>query len=363
MNNHHVIALIITIFLSVTVLYELFKPICYSCSNFEKERTYNYNNLDYGVFTRIGSDLNFDYISCPKNSVMLNSTKLNSKPLHDYCPQVFIIGARKGGTTSLYQYLSRHPDFEGIRLDKGSSAGETFYFSRFYNRRSWEHYISEFPVNKSTGDSSVCNLVNCMVPERLYTSCGRAVKVIVLLRDPIERYQSNFRMRVRLHNTRTIDSSSKISTFLMKEAHQLYQSFAQRNVNMNDSTANINKLLCSFEPAKNCIYEGLYYIHLHNWLCNFPAENILIVNSEEFYNNTNYIFSQVLDFLGLSPLNHEISDKITKVIYNNGGKVKDELDFRLLSSSDKKILQTIYKPFNKKLNELLGWDSDIWSNE
>ena len=133
------------------------------------------------TLTRIGNTLNFNYSSCPKSSIMLNHKKLNAKPLHDSCPHVSIIGARKGGTTSLYQYLSKHPDFGGILLDKGPLAGETFYFQSQYEKRPWEYYASQFPVNKMSGDSSVGNLVDCKVPERLYTSCGREVKVIILL--------------------------------------------------------------------------------------------------------------------------------------------------------------------------------------
>ena len=76
-------------------------------------------SCDDWTLTRFGGDLNFDYSSCPINSIMLNSTRVNAKPLHNNCPQVFIIGARKGGSTSMYQYLSKHPDFKGILLDKG----------------------------------------------------------------------------------------------------------------------------------------------------------------------------------------------------------------------------------------------------
>jgi len=335
---------------------------CCEChfSNATAYKGVHRNLFDERTLTRIGSDLHFNYSSCPKSSIVLNSTRLNAKPLHDNCPQVFIIGARKGGTTSLYQYLSKHPDFEGIRLDKGPLAGETFYFSALYHVDPWEYYISKFPVNKTTGDASVGNLVNCLVPERMYASCGRAVKVIILLRDPIERYQSNFRMRVKL-NTGHTNSFSKISTLVMAEVHYLYQSFVRRNVNMNDLTGNINAVSCLFQPAVNCIYEGLYYVHLHNWLCNFPAENILILNAEEFYDNSSRIFSQVLDFVGLRPLDDGILNTITKVKYNYGGKVEDELDFRVLSSSDKKALLTIYKPFNEKLFDLLRWHIN-WSN-
>ena len=33
--------------------------------------------------------------------------------------------------------------------------------------------------------------------------------------------------------------------------------------------------------AKNNLYIGLYALHLTNWLCNFPSENILL-NSKKF---------------------------------------------------------------------------------
>ena len=216
---------------------------------------------------------------------MLNPKRLNAKPLHDNCPRVFIIGAHKGGTTSLYQYLSKHPDFGGILLDNGPSAGETFYFSKKYNIHTWEDYVSQFPPNKMSGDSSMGNLVDGKVPERLYTNCGREVKVIVLLRDPLERYQSNFRIRVRLHTVNT-EVSSEISNLLMAELQCLYKSFMKRNVDTSDLSDSVNMLLCLYSPAINCIYEGMYYVHLHNWLCNFPAENLLILSTEEFQSNS-----------------------------------------------------------------------------
>ena len=311
---------------------------------------------DDWTLTRFGDGLNFDYSSCPINSIMLNSTRVNAKPLHDNCPQVFIVGARKGGSTSMYQYLSKHPDFKGILLNNGPKSGETFYFSQRYKKYSWSIYISKFPRHNMTGDSSVSNLVDCEVPERLYTCCGKTSKVIILLRDPFERYQSDFRMRVRLNKIKI----QEISTLVNKEVNNLSILFRRRQVNINDLTANINKLLCLYKPGKSCIYEGIYYVHLHNWLCNFPAENILILNNEEFSLKTKFIFSQVLDFVGLRPLDDEILNEIVKVKYNSGDKLEDEPDHRLLSSSDKEKLQPIYKPFNEKLFDLLNWHNAIW---
>lgn len=44
-------------------------------------------------------------------------------------PKFLIIGARKAGTTSLYQYLSQHPSAVGFGLDRGATAGELQFFN------------------------------------------------------------------------------------------------------------------------------------------------------------------------------------------------------------------------------------------
>lgn len=43
-------------------------------------------------------------------------------------PTFLIIGSRKGGTTSLYSYLSHVPRVLGVRLDQGAQSGELFFF-------------------------------------------------------------------------------------------------------------------------------------------------------------------------------------------------------------------------------------------
>ncbi|XP_065886025.1 heparan sulfate glucosamine 3-O-sulfotransferase 1-like [Dysidea avara] len=312
------------------------------------------------TLTRIGSDLNFDYSSCPPSSVMLNSTQLNTVPLHNDCPRVFIIGARKGGTTSMYQYLSSHPDFGGVRLDKGPSAGETFYFSLHYNKKPWSEYVSEFPADKMSGDSSVGNLVDCRVPQRLYSNCGRTAKVVVLLRNPLERFQSNFRMRARL-KTR-YNTHMNISDIVEDEINRFYHRVSSnRNINMDHLSGHPNNLTCTCGPAGNMVFEGLYYVHLHNWLCNFPAENILILNTEQMHDNSVKSLAEAMKFVGLQPLEDHMMQQVTSVVYNNGGKLENELSFRKLTMSDKKKLLTIYESFNNKLFQLLQWNTVKWN--
>ena len=310
------------------------------------------------TLARIGSELEFDYTTCPPSSAMLNSSY--TTPLHDDCPHVFIIGARKAGTTSLYQYLSSHPDFGGVRLDKGSSAGEPLYFSEKYNQISWSEYVSEFPANKMSGDSSVSNLVDCKVPERLYSNCGRAAKVIVLLRDPMERFQSHFRMRLRLKLM--YGAQTSISSVVNREMKFFYHRMSLlKSIDTSDPSSHINELKCACTPASSLVFDGMYYVHLHNWLCNFPAENILILNTEQFHDHTVDSLAKVMEFVGLRPLTDDKMKNITSVVYNSAGRLEDEPSFRKLRLLDKKKLLTIFESFNNKLFQLLKWNTVKWN--
>ncbi len=307
------------------------------------------------TLTRLGTDLNFDESSCPANSLLSKHQMTNGTPLHLDCPTLFLVGARKGGTTSLYQYLSKHPDFEGVKLEKGPGAGETFHFSSRYDRESWEVYLNRFPSDGvMTGDSSVGNFVRCEVPQRLFESCGKQAKIVMLLRNPIERFVSNFLMRVRT-GTRHLHNSSALRTSLKVHLDEFLSAALSNKVDVARMPEQWEKLLCLFGPSANLIFEGLYYVHLNNWLCNFPAENILVVNSEEFYSSSTVILSQVLEFLGLKPLDSETLSWITSTVYNKGNYTVPI--YQRLSGRDKKLLQGVYEPFNDALMKLLGWDS------
>ena len=312
------------------------------------------------TLTRLGSDLNFDvHSSCPLDSIMADKRRANVTPLHYDCPTLFIVGARKAGTTSLYHYVSEHPDFEGTRLDRGPKSGETFYFSSEYQRKSWNQYLSYFPPDGvMTGEASVGYLVKCDVPRRIFESCGKQAKIVVLLRNPIDRFVSNFLMRVKVGGTR-IQNTTALTTVVKTQLDALFAKAFSRKADVTKLPRDWKKLVCLFDPANNLVFEGLYYIHLLNWLCNFPAENILILNSEEFYRNTSTILKQVFQFLGLKELDDATHEWITSNVYNRGGKRVPS--YQKLSAVDRKKLQGVFEPLNMALFKLLRWSTVTWS--
>ena len=315
------------------------------------------------TLTRLGSDLKFDERSCPSESIITNSTIINSSPLHNTCPTLFILGARKAGTTSLIQYLSKHPNFEGARLDRGPQAGETFFFHKTFETKPWEEYLAYFPSSSGvmTGESSVGNFVHCLVPGRIYSYCGRQAKVVVLLRNPVDRFVSNFRMRAKIGGYGMGKLRQPIGKFIKNELDDFFSTATGKKLStlqVKDVRHGWASLRCKFLPAKNMFYEGLYYVHLKNWLCNFPAENILILNSEEFFQKTAKILKQVFQFLGLSSLPEESYN--ATAVYNQGS-YKNIPPHQRLTEAYRSKLRSAYKPFNEALFQLLDWRNMRWT--
>lgn len=320
--------------------------------------TYN-STLYTNTYTRLGSELNFNTKTCPPQSLALHNFTGTNKPLQSSCPAVFIIGARKGGTTSLYQYLSHHPNFEGIHLEEGPGAGETYHFSARYTLENWKTYSSRFPKLKvMTGDASVGNLVNCQVPARIIETCGSVSKILVLLRNPIKRYLSNFFMRTNLH-TKEYSPNTALSTIINLEMDSFYNKLLHNGLDVSLNPDKWEQYRCMYNPSDNMLYEGLYYVHLMNWLCNYPRNNILVMKSEEFYQNTSVIMEQVYNFLGLSPLSKESRKLVTSFIFNKGNKTR-LLPHQVLLKNEEKKLRHLYKPFNEALAHLLQWNDLSW---
>ena len=310
------------------------------------------------TMAKLGTDLEFNIDSqCPAGSYMLDRTRY-SPPQHTDCPTLFIVGARKGGTTSLYQYVSKHPDFHGVNLDAGAKAGELFYFNR-PRLAPWEEYRSIFRTSGNagtmTGESTVAYLVSDSVPKRLYRACGKQAKIVMLLRDPVKRMESNWLMRVSRNKTQ----ERQISAVTRQELSNYAMKIVERTGSLRKVTPDEwSKLVGLFVPTCNMLFEGLYYIHLLNWLCNFPAENVLILNSEEFFENPSTILDIVFQFLGLRRLDSETYESITALVYNKGKY--DVPSYHRLSQEDVRSVVEIFKPFSKRLLELLQWDSHKW---
>mgnify|MGYP001253223458 CR=1 FL=1 len=114
----------------------------------------------------------------------------------------FIVGAPKTGTTSLYYYLNQHTNvcMSSIKEPNFFSAKEVnslFYKSQVVDDINEYHKLFSQNKKQIIGEASVSYLFFNEVPNRIYKYNPKA-KIIILLRNPIERALSHYLMDFRL---------------------------------------------------------------------------------------------------------------------------------------------------------------------
>ena len=116
----------------------------------------------------------------------------------------FIVGAPKAGTTSLHHYLNEHPEIEmSTQKEADFFSDESLQKQGLYYGKNridtLEKYHNLFPSiqEKKYGEASVSYLFYEDVPKKIkeYNSNG---KIIIMLRNPVERAFSHYLMDYRL---------------------------------------------------------------------------------------------------------------------------------------------------------------------
>ena len=88
--------------------------------------------------------------------------------------------------------------------------------------------------------------------------------------------------------------------------------------------------------------KSIYFYQINHWMKIFPARNILILNSNNFFKNTTSVMNDVWQFLQLDSYSSP-----TYSIYNVGSyaPVADEI---------KRELGELFEAYNQKLESSLG---------
>lgn len=97
-------------------------------------------------------------------------------------PNFLLVGASKAGSTSLYQWLKRHPD---VFMPDWK---EPQYFNNYYGL-DWQRYTSLFQPGagkKAIGEASTVYLADPMCAERIKKELGD-IKIVMVLRNPVDR--------------------------------------------------------------------------------------------------------------------------------------------------------------------------------
>lgn len=249
-------------------------------------------------------------------------------------PSFFIIGVQKGGTTSLSKYLEQHPEIipaqrkdvfyfnNNIHYQKGIN----WYKAHFALKTYKKIYDSKNSTNAITYDSTPNYFDIPEAAQRIHKFNPNA-KLILLLRNPIDRVWSNYQMAKRFG----------FETLSLEEALELEND----RLNLDIINQNHNYIYQRLTYKKR----GIYINNIKTWINTFSKDNLLILNSENLFKDTEITYNKVLDFLKLKP-----TEKVDFKPINQGNYSEE------MAPKTREMLAAFYQPYNEELYKLLNVD-------
>ncbi len=209
-------------------------------------------------------------------------------------PGFLIVGAQRCGTTSMTRTLSQHPAVVNAAMHR-----EVHYFDIGYGR-SLAWYRSHFPllararraasalgVAPVAFESSPYYMFHPLAPERILRDLP-GVKLIVLLRDPVERtYSAHAHEVAHGYETEPYDRAMELEESRLRgEAERIVADPAYNSYSHQHHSYRAR---------------GHYAEQLERLAALFGRERMHVVDSGHFFADPGGVYDGVLDFLGLPP--------------------------------------------------------------
>jgi len=300
-------------------------------------------------------------------------------------PNFFIISNPKCGTTSMYHYLSQHPDIFMSPVKEPEFFGSDHYM---INRvaKTQEEYLSLFAEAKDetrVGEASVWYLSSKNAASEIKEFCPSA-KIILMLRNPVD-------MLFSLHRDLLYVGYEDIEDF--EEAIEAMEIRKGGN----------------YIPGSTNVVQGLTYryvaqLHQHvkRYFDIFDRNNIHVITLDDLKEDATKTYKEILQFLDvndeiqvdLSPKNprkrirsktvqklakkiwlnktfQDLISKMPKSVENNLFelfrfiRIHNSIDRKSepMASKVRKRLQSEFSTDIEKLSELLNRDLTHWSKE
>jgi len=274
-----------------------------------------YKKLYYGIIQR-----NFKYITSPFRSL----------------PDFIIIGAVRCGTTSLYYDICEHScvlpaSYDEIGFfDSNYELGINWYKSMFPTKNKMKKIKSKTGMC-ITGEDTPFYFWDKIAIKRIKKELPK-VKLIVLLRNPIDRAYSNYQLGVR-------SGSESLS----------FEDSIKKEINILEKNDEIeNDEIEKFLRPRSYFAKGLYHNQIKNWFNIFSKDQIIILSTENLAKNPHKTLEEIFTFLDLP------NEKIENLQHKKVEKYQE------MNQDTRQILKKLFKSHNEKLFKFIEknfeWD-------
>ena len=253
-------------------------------------------------------------------------------------PNLLIVGAAKSGTTSLHNYLKQHPDFfmtdhKEPHFLINNEIGVKRVHKAVTTLSDYQKMFEGSSEYRYRGESSVMYLpFPDIAISNIKKYLNKDVKIIIMLRNPIERAFAGY-----LHNVRYNTSENLSFEEAIEKSEERYQK-------TNDMT-----------PDTRYLHVGMYYNQVKKYMDEF-GKNVHVVIYDDYVSNINGSIKRVFDFLKVNNIEMDTSQRhmvggwifknpiLRKVMVSKNG-LKSFVKLLLPSPSLRKKIRTIIMRF------------------
>jgi hypothetical protein len=204
-------------------------------------------------------------------------------------PGFLVVGAQRCGTTSMMKTLAQHPSVVPAVFHKG-----VHYFD-VNHHRGLEWYVGHFPTERAarraggaaavTGESSPYYMFHPLAPGRIAADLP-GVRIIVLLRDPVERaYSAYTHERARGFEAEAFADALELEP--VRLAGEVEKLRADPGYDSHHWRHNAY------------VTRGQYIEQLEHLEAVFGRDRLSVVDSQDFFDDPAPVFAEVERFLGL----------------------------------------------------------------
>ena len=251
-------------------------------------------------------------------------------------PDFIIIGTARSGTTSLYYDICQHPCVLPAAYDELGYFDSNFHLGLNWYRSLFPTLFSKWLVKQKkqfaiTGEDTPFYIWDPIVAKRILKILPK-IKLIVLLRNPVDRAYSNYHLGVRSGTENlSFEDAIKLEIKRLEEINE-------------ESKSSIEK----YAIRRSYLAKGFYADQLKIWFEIFNSNQLLIISTEDLKSNPQKVINKIYNFLEI-PDNHKlIPEKQKKAVYPE------------MKKETREFLIDFYKKNNTELFNLIGqkfdWD-------
>jgi|3_EtaG_2_1085321.scaffolds.fasta_scaffold00041_19 sulfotransferase family protein len=266
---------------------------------------------------------------------------------------LFIIGAQKSGTTTLYDNLVQHSViFGGTIKEKNFFShkylyvkGTAWYYTLFQTKKIFFRWFS----NNYYMDASPSYLSSKEVAQKLY-AYNPIAKFIIMMRNPIDRAFSAWNMYKQMNLLSLSEKENLIAKHILGLNEDKKEKFIKM-INLEKFPTfeemieeELFDIINNKEPYPGILKRGIYHEQIENYLTLFKPQQFFYICSEDFKEKKNDILNELFHFLNLEKTlpKSKLEDKHIRVYQSK------------ISPQIREKLKEFYKPHNQKLYALIN---------